>query len=491
MDLLLTGLRSESVHVELPDFGDWREHAPGYLSGLPAEGIELPVTAGSASLRYQVHPRVLGDAVHDEHPLLAHCGDDFCFGFAWNVLARPDGDMVGAVEIAPPPRWSVATSWTEVSPRRFALADVADNGLLGVAERIAGFDDGEVLVSHLGGDLELAKAVGDRASQLVRGFEQRLGYAPTGPLRILVTEPPGWGTNAGTGIHMTLAADRQGELESSATRFLAHEIGHSWMGHAISPTPRTLVWLREGWTEYLAMRAVVQGGFEQPGWFAERLLSFEQQALHSIAIDRVDFANPELDWRGDAELEQLAYGLGALLAFAVDVRSEGGLEGIVRDWLDSAPLEIDHAWLMADLEARGLGAFVRDALRGAEVPGVTPALLEAGFERGQRDTMLTWIGVATDARTITALAPGGPAERGGARVGDRILGWYPARNARVQVPEAIDDPHPFGLTALVPGRQAVIDVNRDGEELQIPVEPELRAGGLVDGWVRGEGFFTP
>lgn len=489
VDLTMTGLRGGSVRVELPDFGDWRAHAPGYLAGLDPEGIELPVVAGSASLAYRITPLQLGDAVRGEHPLIAHCGDGFCVGFAWNLLARPEQAMPGTLEISAPEGWSSTASWAEAGPGRYALPDGADNGVIGIGRALGAFADDDVIVAHLGGDDELARAVGERAGELRRGFSQRLGHQPPGPLRIVVTEPPGWGTNAGSGIHLTLAADRQGGLESSATRFLAHEIGHSWIGHAISPTPRTLVWLREGWNEYLAMRAVVEGGWEEPGWFADRLESFERQGLHSIAIDRVDFGDPELDWRADPELEKLAYALGALLAFAVD--AEVGLVPIVRDWLTQAPLQVDHAWLRADLEARGLGGFVASAIDGSQVPGPRPALLAAGFERGQRPTELTWIGVLTDARTITGLAPGGPAERAGARIGDRIVGWYPARNGAVQVPEGVIDPFPFGLTAFEPGRDALLDVNRDGDELQLALEPELRPGGLVSGWVGGEGFFAP
>jgi len=123
------------------------------------------------------------------------------------------------------------------------------------------------------------------------------------------------------------------------------------------------------------------------------------------------------------------------------------------------------------------------------VPDTDALLLSIGCRRAAVPVELTYLGVRAESldaadtpfyHRIIELDPAGPAAAAGARVGDIITGWYPARTEDVSLAPEVRTPYTFGLTAFAPRvGGAFFGVRRGTDEVRIDFTPTVIPGGLL------------
>lgn len=116
---------------------------------------------------------------------------------------------------------------------------------------------------------------------------------------------------------------------ADASRFLAHEYMHTWIGGEIGGPPAdaaSAFWLTEGFTDFYAGRALLRAGLWTPADFAAELNRVLLRNAASPARTLPNSLIGERFWT-DQNVNQLPYDRGHLLALALDHRIRTETEG--------------------------------------------------------------------------------------------------------------------------------------------------------------------
>jgi predicted metalloprotease with PDZ domain len=179
------------------------------------------------------------------------------------------------------------------------------------------------------------------------------------------------------------------DLDEDLLGTVSHELFHLWLGHAIRVDGESVAWFHEGFTVYLAHWFVVAAKLKPPSWFVASLRMKDAAARRSEAAleqggGRVPaFADRDVDWRGSAELETLAYEKGALLACLLDGRlrdKKKSLADLLRAFYGERETVHGAGEIRNWLAANGLSDFHRRHVAAPDLPGLAEILAAAGLD---------------------------------------------------------------------------------------------------------------
>lgn len=129
-----------------------------------------------------------------------------------------------------------------------------------------------------------------------------------------------------TGTHRADAfsiASTPGFPLAEASRFLAHEYMHTWIGAEVGGPPEgegaPAFWFTEGFTDFYAGRALLRAGLWTPADFIAELNRVLARYAASPARSLPNAGIAERFWR-DPDVQQLPYDRGHLLALLLDHR---------------------------------------------------------------------------------------------------------------------------------------------------------------------------
>ncbi|MFG0317439.1 MAG: hypothetical protein ACF8XB_09210, partial [Planctomycetota bacterium JB042] len=405
------------------------------------------------------------------------------------------------LEVVPPRGWTGVTGWGGVGRGKRTCAVPADatNTLIAfgvptasASRKAAGtsFD-----VVQFGAKDDVTGRILDVVGALLPAYARTTGHPIERPTRIVVT-PAGSGGDRTDGAicirHSEMTAERV--ASPGITTFLAHELFHHWLGGALPAADPSLVWLKEGFTDYLAHWHAASLGLITPEELARKALGWSRTMAATESWREIDFTADGNAWRDGGAVEEVAYQGGALLALALDVelREAGrpGLPALVADQL-AAGGDVTHDRLRDWLAAQGLASFRADVLAGRRRPDAAPTLRRLGFRDAEIDAPLTYLGFRTDAEepycTVLEIDRASPAARAGVRVGDVLTGWWPTRGDRPEIGPSVETRFRFGMTMFDPEAKEVhLGVRRNGEDRTIDVAPRLERGGVRRGFAPTE-----
>lgn len=508
-----------TLRVVLDDFGGWDALDPPYLELLeadpeprraePAAGrFELPLPRRDEDvvrLSYRIALLPMHGEAQRAFGLLPTAGDSYAFGWSWNVLAQvsdDDGPVRGArtLEIVAPEGTSIVTGWAgrSVGRQLVTLAPEMGNAPIAIGTPVTETreerDGFAVEVFQLGEGSPIDDVVARILLEASPALGRLFGRPAPSPYRAFVTDHVGGGMGSHHGLRVAHTADEAPERRDSPwlAAFVLHEHIHDWLGLTVSDAGESLVWFKEGFTEYLSLWAAAASGLVPRAYFATRLLELEQIARTRSALGEVRFGDRDVRWRdGDGPIESLAYTGAPGLALLVDVTlredGRGGLPALVAALVAEGPRAIDLDDLENAFAALGLRDLWRRSIEGTELPSTRALLERAGFAIVEQPTDLTGLGLRADGdgvgATIRAVERDGPGAAAGVRAGDVITGYFPARPDAVSArgaPTRFD----FGLALLVPGQPgAFLGVRRGTQDLRLEIDPRVLSGaGAIERW---------
>lgn len=512
-----TNLPRRGIALELNDFGSWTSLADYYITRItsdppsvpdpsnPARWILQPPADWDGFIRaeYVLHAAAEGTAVQQRHALLPVRTGTYTYGCTLNTLMSVlvDGAQFEAartVTITPPDGWRVFSGWGGGSDgeQTFEIGRGERNGLIvmgeftGRADVVAG--EIPIEVRQFGAGPVCAEKIAEWIAKLAPLMRDTTGVHP-GPIRVFITDSAGGGMMTDRGLMIGVRADwTPADTDLPSTRHtVAHELYHAWLGGMLTP-PADMVWFLEGFTDYLSLWHAAAAGVVSPEWFVRRLTEFADRAGQS-SLGTISFIDPGVNWRDDdGPNETMAYAGAHVVALALDAElrrrgHERGVRALIADLLAapgrSCTRDDVHAWFKAN-DAEDLWMTY---IAGRAVPDVRATLVSLGCEPGFEPVPLAYLGVRAEpsdpaqplrALRIVELDPDGPAALAGARVGDVITGWFPARSDPVEVGPEVTTPFTFGMTAMEPGNPGTyFGVRRDGAEIRIECRPRTISGG--------------
>jgi hypothetical protein len=519
LELEASGLAPTGAPLELrlDDWGEWTQvdsyHLPFLTCDPPALRAEEarerfvvqvpPGWDGRLSARYAIAVTELGSNAREAHGLLPSRAPSYCLGFTSNTLVELEsgGAPVAAertLSIDVPADWTIATGFGGVSighqsariPAHFRNSAIAFGKPMAIASAQQGAQPIEIV--QWGGEQDVTAPLERFARTFVAECTQSTGQPPTGPIRLLVTEPGAGGTRV-DGAFVIGCPDLLGPAPDPYTlHFLAHEIFHDWLGGRLRPATKdeSLAWFWEGFTEYLSLWHLAKSELVPRAWFVERLFDYDRELRDLPAWRTVAFADPAVAWRAD-ENEPVAYKGSALLAFSLDValrRAGGaGLVELIRDLLAEPDGEYSLELLETWLEVHGQGELWRRSFAGVERPDLRADLASIGYAE-RVPVQLSYVGLGVNAEgDVTAIDPDGPAASAGFQLGDRIFGRSPRAAVKPQIGSEVTTSYRFGLDGFEPGQPgAFVDVRRGSQELRIALTPRLIPGGYRAGLAPGD-----
>ena len=500
------------VALELPDWGEWTDVDSYVLQGLESDPplvpdedephwfvVERPdrwngkLRASYSLLTTRVHSRA-----QQAKGLLPWRSETYTHGFSSNTLMMPRVDRATleverTLHVRAPKRWTVITGWGGVAKgeqridvpaggHNTVIAMGAPVGVRGEVRDGLRFD-----LVQFGGEADYTAELHATLERIAQDVAATSGQV-LDEFRVVVTEPGFGGTRVEGAISVGASPSfLAGGADPYTLHFLAHELFHDWQPGDRDPGNGAMQWFFEGFTDYFALWHLVRVGAVDRGFFARRLLDIESEVSRHAEWETVSFGDESVRWRGCPN-EDVAYKGGALFAFQIDVAlreaGEPGLTALLRDFLAGGGF--DHAWFRGWLDAHGLAELRARSFDGVERVDVAAALEAIGYARSDEEVHLTYFGIETTApeegRVVESIDPDGPSADRGLQVGDRIFGYYPTRSESVRVRPDLETPYRFGLTLFEPTISGwYVDVLRDGEELQIELEPWLSPGGLRAG----------
>ena len=455
-----------------------------------------------ARIRYRVRLTPMGSDAQRRFGLLPTWSEAYAFGYSWNTLASVEVDGARSAR-APTLRiearrgtpivtgWAGRSEATQTATLDVALGNAPIVFGAPAVERVetrAGFP---LEVRQFGGGPDITGTLAEVIAACAPAFGRAFGVPARRPYRAFVTDHQGGGMGSHHGLRIGATADAPADHAGSPwlRSHVAHELMHDWLGIGLTEEDPSLVWFKEGFTEYLALWQATSAGLVSRDWFAGRLLELEGIARERSSAGQVAFGDPTVTWRdGDGPNEMLAYTGAPLLALRIDAElraaGEPGLPQLVRDLLAREPPRYSLEDLRRWLAEHGQEARWEASIQGAALPDVAESLELAGYATERVPADLTYFGLRTDGAepgcTVLVVDPAGPAGEAGVRAGDVLTGWFPARGERAHANDP-DPEFPFGLGTFEPGVEGTfLGIRRGGEDLKVPLEPRvLRGAGHV------------
>lgn len=523
------------LELELPDWGEWTRVDSYYLHDVrarpevrqdpddPARFVLVDPDAfdGELELSYVLVTTRRWSRARVSHGILPFTSADYSFGYSQNTLMRPR--LGGAVPTArrtlrfeAPRGWTVATGWGGFTKEEQTVVLPDDASELGNAVIAFGVPvgvhrsprrpkEGELVIEviELGSAADVTGQIAGMARALVPFYGRAAGRPLAGPVRIFVNDTGGGGTRTDAGLVVGFSVDDPGYIDSPYYRnTVAHELLHDWLGGFLEAEDGSLVWFSEGFDDYLSLWSLASLELVDRAWFARRMLEIERDVRGNSVFGTFAFTDDSIAWRAGG-YEDVAYRGGALLALHLDVelrgRGHAGLFGMIRDLVAEGGTYSQES-LRRWMEAHDMGDFHRRYVAGTESwPDAVTALGRVGYDLGEEDAPLTYLGVRAAGAglgVVVELDPEGPAALAGMRVGDAITGYFPTRVEPPLVRDTVTTPFTFGLTRFEPDHPGTfVGVSRDGEDVKIELVPRTIPGGyLSDRPVATPGlaaFFTP
>lgn len=411
------------------------------------------------------------------------------------VFASPEGRENAPARFAWsgfPANWQIASDLDHLAgPRPGTVADVVESVAIGAPDlAVVRRDVGgaPVRVAVRGAWDFAPEAFADAVAAVVRAENALWGdaarpfvvaLAPLGDARPRLSYT---GTARGDAFSV---ASTTGFPLADASRFLAHEYMHSWIGGEIGGPPAdaaSAFWLTEGFTDFYAGRALLRAGLWTPADFAAELNRVLLRNATSPARTLPNSAIGERFWT-DQNVNQLPYDRGHLLALLLDHRIRMETEG--RSDMDDlmraqreyalrdaqAGTRVDAAALFPTVARESLGMdFAAELARHVErgEPVLLPADLFGGCARvetvTQPDFHRGFDLAATEAAgmRITGLDPTSPAHAAGLRDGMRIIRRESGviGDAGVEIAYRVDDAGTERLIRYLPEGKGRITLQR-------------------------------
>lgn len=517
MEIAVSGLKSADGPVEfyLEHWGHWEELDAMYFelqdctpklnhdqSSIGRWVLRQPKTwNGKALFRYRLRLTRWNSMLQQRYGLLPTFSQSYSFGYSRNTLAeiRQQGEPVEGkriVTLRAPKQMAVVSGWSgrSTGKQEFVCIDRMENGPIAFGDP-SGFAgsraNGRALeVFQFGRGRDITDHVSQVLEVLIPAMSKHAGFELQNPFRAFITDTQGGGMGSDRGLRIGFfEQDPPGqEREPYFVQLIAHELFHFWLGITLEAPDSSLVWLYEGFTDYIALWETTANGLLTEDHFAGRLMEYDKIVRSRTSLGQVSFADPSVRWRdGDGPNEQLAYVGGALLAFQIDValRKQGhsGILQFIHDSLAAENHVLSLDKLQAWLHKQGLDDLYRESIAGKHLPDTQKALLGIGYEIGRKSVDLAYVGIQVDQdkypQTIIAVDPEGPAKNAGIQVGDVITGYFPVLMDQPRIGD-VQTPYRFGLNRFQVGRpgETYIGVIRDDRNMQIFLDPEPIAGGF-------------
>ncbi len=410
VDVEVRGIPADAARLtfELSGWGGAAD-APGYLEALETsssihaagpgrfEALLGDAPHGVVAFRYALHLPRIGSAAQRARGLLATHDDAYAFGYSWSTLVQVfvNGEPLAGkrtLTLLAPRGTPIITGWAGrgTAEQRVVLDAAMGNAPLAFgrptheAERSRGRFDVEVY--QFGSGRDATPAVADVLIAAGPVLARQFGTAARDPYRAFITDHAGGGMGSHFGLRIGFGADQPAGVEEGEwfRAFVLHEFVHDWLGQQLVEDDSSLVWFKEGFTEYLALWTATSTGLVSREWFARRLLELESIARTRSALGQVAFGDPTVSWRdGDGPLETLAYTGAPLLALLLDVElreaRRPGLPALVRDLLRREDRAYGLTTLATWFADAGLGARWQRSVLGTELPSVRELLERAGY----------------------------------------------------------------------------------------------------------------
>jgi predicted metalloprotease with PDZ domain len=308
------------------------------------DGEERVIThpAGAPlAVRYRVRSGYAGEPGFGYHKALPIILPGWFFFHGEGVFAAPAGRQDAPARFAwrgVPAGWKVASDLDHLAAGRpGTVGDVVQSAAIGapdlaVVERQV---DGAPLRIAMRGAWDFTpEAFADGVAAVVRAENALWGDAGRPFLAALAPLGGAGGPLSYTGTARGDAfsvASTPGFPLGEATRFLAHEYMHTWIAFEIGGFPASpgagVTWLTEGWTDFYAGRALLRAGLWTPAQFVAEL---DRVLLRNAASPARALPNARIEERfwSDADVQQLPYDRGHLLALLLDHRIRARTGGV-------------------------------------------------------------------------------------------------------------------------------------------------------------------
>lgn len=261
---------------------------------------------------------------------------------------------------------------------------------------------------------------------------------------------------AGAGLYRSFAlfVAPKAKLTEAVEHLFAHELFHYWNGRVLGAAkPEELVyWFTEGFTDYYALKILLQGGYWKPAQYAKWL---NRHIREYHANPAMHASNEEIQkgfWKQRDTVGEVAYQRGLLLALRWDAlaRERGVREGVDKlfktlvqrardtglelsnDVIRRAGVELLGEWFGADFDRYVVAAETVEVPTAALAPTFNGRVrtvyeYQLGFDREK----------SLKAERVIGLVAGSAADKAGLKEGDELAGYSlyvdPERQTEIKV----------------------------------------------------------
>jgi predicted metalloprotease with PDZ domain len=472
-------LRVEGAASVREDGGEVRviTHAPG----------------AALAVRYRVKPAYAAEPAFEYHKALPLILPGWFFFHGEGVFATPAGREQAPARFAWagfPAEWTIASDLDHLAGARpGTVNDVVESAAIGAPDLVVVRREvgGAPLRVAMRGPWDFTpEAFADAVAAVVQAENALWGDAGRPfvvPLAPLGSGPGLSYTGTGRADAFSVASTTGFPLDE-ASRFLAHEYMHTWIGGEIGDAPReaaSAFWLTEGFADFYGPRGLLRAGLWTPADYAAELNRVLLRNASSPARAVPNSAIVERFW-DDADVHQLPYDRGHLLALLLDHRirthtdGRADMDDVLRAQRATdarnrqAGARVDAATLFPTVVQRELGMDVtaelaRHVERGE--PVTLPADLFGTCARVETATQPDFdrgfdLAATNATRVITGLDPASPAYAAGLRDGMRLIRRESGEigNAAVEIVYRVEDAGTERIIRYLPQGKGRITLQR-------------------------------